>query len=52
MPRFFFFLNYLTKKDDISGREQLTQGLWVCWFGQVREAGERWTKSHAAHLLL
>lgn len=30
MPRFFFFFNYLTKKDDISGTEQKSSWLRVC----------------------
>lgn len=31
MPHFFF--KYLTQKKD-EEEEQLTQGLWMCWFGQ------------------
>lgn len=43
----FLFLQLFDRKDDISGtEEQLTQGLWVCWFSQVRETDERRTKSH------
>lgn len=32
--------------------EQLIRDLWVCWFGQVNDAGESWTKSTEAYLLL
>lgn len=40
MPRFFFSLfNYLIKKDDDGGQEQLTQGLWVC--GKVLGVSEK-----------
>lgn len=45
----FLFLQLFDKKRRHQwdgAEEQLTQGVWVCWFGQVSETGESWTESH------
>lgn len=43
MPRHFLFLQLFDNKEKSvwdRAEEQLTQGLWVCWLGQVSETGE------------
>lgn len=52
-PFFFFFsLNWQKRWHRRDGAEKLTQGLWVCWFGQVSETGARWGKKAAEACLL
>lgn len=38
---FSFFFRSSIRNDDLGATEQLTQGLWVCWSGQVSENGAR-----------
>lgn len=47
MPGIFLLFSWVTTKVDTDGtKEQLTQGLWVCWFGGGIESSARWTKCH------
>lgn len=50
----FLFLTFFDKRWHQWDRaeERLIRDLWVCWFGQVNDAGESWTKSTEAYLLL